>query len=293
MDKKHSLGISSLLASTVLFAGMGTLVKVLHTQGIDSYKVALFRFAIGISLLGTLAMFKKIKLEFHNSGILFLRGLFGGIAVYLYILSIYKIGLAKGTVISSSAPIFATIGSILFLGEKSSLKKWGLVLLAVFGIVLIAAAREGDLSGFGLWEGLAVVGAITAGGAYVTIKKLSTTDSPYAIFLAQSLIGFWLVITPANLIPCRIGIGGGVILLVMGLTAASGQLLMTYGFKFVTVSTGSLLGFLTTVINVFIGILIFKEKIGLIGIVGSAMVITACVLIITIQKEDTPAPRPR
>ena len=53
MKKNYSLGISSLLASTVLFADMGALVKLLHTQGIDSYKVALFRFAIGISLLGS------------------------------------------------------------------------------------------------------------------------------------------------------------------------------------------------------------------------------------------------
>ncbi len=290
----HTLGAASLLASTVIFAVMALLVKYVQTEGIDIYKVTLFRFAIGGILLATLAMLGIIRLEFHSRFLLFLRGLLGGAAVFLYFLSIFKIGLAKGTVISSSSPIFATIGGIVFLGEENTLKKWMLVLAAFAGIILIASGRDGGLAGFGVWEALAVTGAVMAGGAYVVIRILAATDTPYAIFMSQCAIGFWLVVIPANLKECQVGISGGVLLLLVGLCAAAGQLLMTWAFKHVRVSTGSLLGLLTTVINVFVGILLFGEKLLPVGIAGCVLVIAACALIVLVEKAPVaPAPSAR
>ncbi|MFC1582990.1 DMT family transporter [Planctomycetota bacterium] len=279
-----------MLASTVMFAVMSGLVRYVKDAGLDIYKVVLFRFAIGAVLLVSLAMFKIIKLEFKNSPFLFLRGLLGGIAVFLYFLSIYKIGLAKGTVISSSSPIFATIGGMLFLKERGSWRKWGLVILAFAGIVMISMGKGGDLSGFGRWELLAVTGALMAGGAYVVIKKLSITDSSYAIFMAQCAIGFWMVLIPANLKEASVGVTEGILLLLVGLSAAVGQLLMTWAFKHMNVSTGSLLGFISTVINMLIGIMVFEEEMFLLGILGSVLVIGACAAVVLVDKDPKIVP---
>ncbi len=89
---------------------------------IDSYTIAFFRFAIGLALLGSIALIKKIEFTFARSALLFLRGFFGGVAVLLFYLAINTIGISKATVIAYSSPIFATIGSALFLGEKVSIR---------------------------------------------------------------------------------------------------------------------------------------------------------------------------
>ena len=280
------MGVCAMIISTVIFSIMGVLVKIANQMGMDTFKTALFRFAIGAALLGTLAMLKRIRLEFNNSRLLVTRGLLGGVAVFLYFLAITKIGLAKGTVISSSSPIFATIGGIIFLGEKSSLRKWVLVFLACGGICLIVAGKGVELGGFGLYELLAVTGAAAAGCAYVVIKKLSITDSTYAIFMAQCVFGFWLVVVPANLIPCKVGIGGGVILVLVGLTATIGQLFMTYGFRYVGVSTGSLLGLLTVVFNLLVGIMIFRERVQFVSTVGIVLVLLSCAAIVLTDERD-------
>ena len=237
----------------------------------------LFRFAIGFTLLGTVALFRKIKLKFVNSKMLFARGLFGGIAVFLFFLSIKKIGIAKGTAISYSYPIFATAISAIFLKEKISLVSWGMIGVCFLGIFLIVTGGgQGALSNFNIFDILAIIGAIASGIAVVCVKKLHDTDSSYVIFMAQCIMGFWLVVIPANLVPCSIGISGGILLLGIGLAAAIGQLLMTYGYKDLPVSTGSLLSMLVPVFNIPIGILLFSEKVSMATIIGSAIVLSSC-----------------
>ncbi|MDO9465083.1 MAG: DMT family transporter [bacterium] len=284
-SEKYLKGVLLMVASCIAFSIMSGLIR--YASNIDSFKTGLFRFAIGFTLLATAALFRKIKLEFVNSKMLFARGLFGGIAVFLFFLSIRKIGMAKGTVINYSYPIFATAISAVFLKERISLVSWGMIGICFLGIFLIVTGGQGTFSSFGIFDILAIGGAITSGIAVVYVKKLHDTDSSYAIFMAQCIIGFWLVVIPANLIPCSVGISGGILLLGIGITAAIGQLLMTYGYKDLSVSTGSLLSMLVPVFNIPLGILLFNEKVSAYMLIGSALVLTSCVYMIL--KRNIPS----
>ena len=51
------------------------------------------------------------------------------------------------------------------------------------------------------------------GRLLLRIRKLSRTDSPYAIFMAQCVVGTWMMIIPANIVPVELGISGGILLL--------------------------------------------------------------------------------
>ena len=112
-----------MMGSGVLFTLMAILVR--SAPNIDCYTTALFRFAIGIALLGTAAMTKKITLTFHQSRLLFLRGFLGSIGVIIFYISITHIGLAKGSAITYSYPVFATLGGALFLGERIGWRRGG------------------------------------------------------------------------------------------------------------------------------------------------------------------------
>ena len=51
---------------------------------------------------------------------------------------------------------------------------------------------------------------------------------------------------------------------------------MTYGFKFVTVTTGATLALLTPVLNVLAGLILFQEEISATSAAGMIMVLIAC-----------------
>ena len=87
---KSTKGYLLIAGSVLTFAIMSALVKSIPY--VDSTVTVFVRFAIGIGILGLLAITKKIKLTFNQSPLLLLRGFTGGIAVFLLYYSIVKIG---------------------------------------------------------------------------------------------------------------------------------------------------------------------------------------------------------
>jgi drug/metabolite transporter (DMT)-like permease len=279
-------GVELMVAANVFFCLMSALVK--YVSNIDSYKTTLFRFVVGLGLLGTAALFGKIKLEFVHGPFLFLRGLFGSIAVFIFFLSITKLGIAKATVLICSYPIFASIFSAIFLKEKMGILKLTAILMAFAGIYLITMDNSAglfSLAALGKYELITILGAVLSGIAVVFVKKLHDTDSSYAIFFAQCIIGLWLVIIPASATHCVIGYWGAIILVCIGVISAVGQLLMTEGYRHVTVTTGSLLAMLVPVLNYFVGVIIFNEAISLRSIIGTAIVIVSCTVVLAVNDK--------
>ena len=270
-------GLLSMLASTVFFSATSALIRL--APGIDPFKTSLFRFAIGLTLLGTAAMSRRIRLDFHNPALLFSRGLTGGISVFLFFWSINAIGLGKGTLLSYTYPVFAAIWGVLLLGERVSPRTWGLILLSFFGVALTSMGKGDDLSGMGLSEILALAGGMLSGLAIVIVRKLRATESSYSIFFSQCVVGFWLMLIPANILPADIGISGGFVLLGIGITAAIGQLLMTFSYKALSASQGSVIALVTPVVNIVIGMAVFGETVTPVSAAGMAIVLVSCLLI--------------
>jgi drug/metabolite transporter (DMT)-like permease len=278
-------GVLGMSGSAVLFSGMAMLIR--YAEGVNFFTTALFRFTIGLGILITLALFRKIRLEFHKRVLLFLRGLFGGIGVILFYLAIVKIGIAKGTVISNTFPVFATLGGVLFLKDRVRPMVWLSLIVSLIGLVLLT--RSSWSSGFSgekdLWVVLAFIGAVSGGAAIVCVKRLRATDSSTSIFLSQSLIGFWIVLVPAGLNASKIVFGTIWILIGVGVLATVAQLLMTWSFAHIPISTGSLLSLLTPICNVILGILLFKESLTLPEAVGTMLILLTCIVVAALGKE--------
>ncbi len=273
-----------MLASTVAFCAMSALVQ--YASAIDPYKMTLFRFVVGLGILGTAALLGRIKLTFTHGPLLFLRGLFGGLGILIFFWSIPRLGIGKATVLIYSFPIFGSLFSSIFLKERLGAARLATMLMAFAGIYLLASDHEGSFSLLAVPNGdelLTILGAMLGGIALVIVKKLHDTDSSYAIFFAQCVIGLWIVIVPANVVPCSIGLGGGLLLVAIGVTSAIGQLLSTEGYRHLTVAKGSLLGMLVPVLNYIMGVTLFKEPLSARSLIGSAVVLGASV--VTLRKN--------
>ena len=101
----------------------------------------------------------------------------------------------------------------------------------------------------------------------------------------------WHPIQPTQsrsyVVSISIGYVGSILLLCIGIAATAGQILMTEGYRYVSVTTGSLLAMLVPVLNVFVGATIFHELISSRAIVGSVIVLGACVAVLSMDKTET------
>ncbi|MBW8040262.1 MAG: DMT family transporter [Planctomycetes bacterium] len=276
------------LAST-FFCMTGCLVK--YGSHIGIYKMAFFRFVIGLGLISIAVMSGRVTLVFNNKKLLFLRGLTGGIAILIGLVSITRLGLGKGMVLICSYPIFASVISAVFLKERLRLFDIGAILTAIAGIYLIVYEKQQGFSLliFGKYELLAVFGALIAGITITLIRKLHDTDSSSAIYFSQCVVGMWLVLGPALSSEGSVGLNGVFILLGIGAAVTAGQLLMTEGFKYVPVKTGSLLLMIEPVLCYIAGVTIFSESVTIFRVFGSVLVIGSCAVVLAgRKKKDRP-----
>ena len=275
-------GYLLIFASVISFAIMSVLVKMMPE--VDSTVTTFTRFAVGVGILGILAMTKKIKLNFVNSPFLLLRGLTGGLAVFMMYFSIVKLGVGKATVYIYSYPVFATLLSVIFFKEKVRLIQWLLVVLAFIGIILLSTNEGVDVTQISIYELIALGGAVLSAISVILVKKLHNTDSSYAIFFAQSIMGFWLFLFPSNMAAFNGSLNVGVILIGLGVISAIGQLVMTEGYKYVEVSKGSSMHMMVPVLNITLGYLFFNEVFSLKEFVGTVMILIACVGVIATKS---------
>lgn len=281
-----SKGATLIILACGFFCMTGCLVK--SGSYIGAYRLAFFRFALGLGLIANIVLLGRVKLVFNNKKLLFLRGLTGGIAVSIALLSITKLGLGKGMVLVSSYPVFASITSAIFLKERLRLLDFVAIMVAMLGIYFIAYDKQQSFSLplFGKYELLAVLGSAIAGIAITLIRKLHDTDDSLAIYFSQCAVGMWLVIVPAFASAGGIGLKGVFILLGIGAGVTAGQLLMTEGFKYVPVRVGSLLLLLEPLLCYIAGTAIFDEPLTLPCFLGTVLVISACATVLVRRKLD-------
>ncbi|MCX7029324.1 MAG: DMT family transporter [Spirochaetes bacterium] len=275
------LGLAAMVLSSVLFSLMSLGIRL---AGADSFLTSFIRFAVGLAVVGSLAFAGRARIAFVNVPLLLLRGVTGSVAVYTSFLAIEKLGLARGSVVSYTYPLFAAVGGAVFLKERVRPFGWAALVAAVGGMVLMrwGGIVEGGAAdpSTALWYGLTLAGSVVAGLAIVCVRRLTATDSAPAIFFSQSLVGFWLAFVPAASRPAAFGPRLALLLLGIGLAATAAQLLMTWSYGRVDIATGSLLGVLAPVINVGVGVLAFRETFGPVEAVGAAVVLAACAAVV-------------
>lgn len=269
----YRAGMIGMVASSVMFSLMAALIR--YGDGLGASTLSMGRFAVGLACLACGIAGGMGSLTFVNRKLLALRGLLGGIGVVIFYASITHIGLAKGTVITYSYPIFAAVIGVVVLGERLNRTDAMAIAVAFVGLTLTVGGGAAGGGWVGTMELLALFGALVAGLVVVLIRKLRETDSTSTIFMAQCVGGLLIVIGPAGREGWPQGMEAWWILAGVGLLAAAGQLLMTHAYKFVPVAQGSLLGMLTPVFNLMIAAGLFHEAITLQNGIGMILVLGA------------------
>ena len=264
-------GMFTMAGSAILFSAMAFLLPFTH--GVSTFIMASARFVTGIVVILALAAFGVTRLTAGNKLWLVVRGVIGATSVYFFYRGIMNLGLGKGTILNYTYPIFAALFAPVLLKERLSGDVLVAVVISFGGIWLVVNPRLGSI---GVEDLLALLGGILSGVAVVAIKKLRETETSYIIYLAQCVFGLLVVGLPTATSSFSFAAVEWLLLLGIGAVATVAQLTMTWAYKHVSATEGSLMAFLTPVLNVLLGALVFGERMQALTLVGSAVVLLCC-----------------
>jgi len=267
-------GFILMALASVMFCITSLFVRI---ASVNAFQCAYVRFVFGIVVLCSLWWSGLLRLRVVNRPAWVVRGVCGGAAVWLFFLAIQRIGLAEGTVLSFTYPVFAASTARFWLRERAGIGTWVAIAVALAGVYLVVWPRQ--------WGGpvaiklLAVLGGALGGVAVAAVRKLRQTDSSHAILLAQCLFGLLIVTVPADRLPYDFERQTWLALMGVGFFATIGQLLMTYSYKLVPATEGSLMGMLTPVLNIAVGSIFFSEVMRTRAWLGALFVLGSCVYV--------------
>ncbi|XTZ40240.1 DMT family transporter [Salmonella enterica] len=233
-------------------------------------------------LIGAIALFIFIRMSNQPLGkvprALLTLAIIGGIALvinWLLLFAAYShISMGLATVVYNTQPFMLVLMSML-LGERVALVKWGWLLLAFSGVVLLLLSELNHsngawLAGIALALGAAFFYAVTA----LITRRLQTLPAQHIAFI-QVLTGIVILLPMVNR-PTFNGTFPWDILLTLGIvhTGVMYQLLYSAIQKLPTPLTGSL-SFIYPLVAVVIDYLVFDHTLNTVQLAGGLIILLA------------------
>ena len=192
-----------------------------------------------------------------------------------FVLGFVLASLATASAILQAAPLFVTLGAVLFLGEKVGWRRWTAIVVGFFGVILIV--RPG-MAGFEPASLFAVIGVIGLAG-----RDLATRVIPRAVSSYQISSWAFAMIIPAGVFLLVVMDAPAVIpnaLQITGLVAALGVGVLAYYALVASMRVGEL-SFVTPfrytrmLFALIVAVLVFGERPDALTLLGAAIIVAA------------------
>jgi drug/metabolite transporter (DMT)-like permease len=280
-------GVLLMCLSTVAFATMHASVRFVSAD-LPPFQIVFFRNLFGLAFLVPLLLGAGFaQMRTRRLGLHALRGLVNIAAMMMYFTALSITPLAKATALSFTAPIFAAVLSVVFLGERFRLYRWIAILVGFLGMLIIL--RPGVVT-LELGALLAVGAAVLWAVAMILIKLLSRTESSVAIvawmgiFLCAFSIGpaLWVWQTPtlSNLIW----------LAFIGLCGSIAQVTLSQSFKETEPTAVLPLDFLKLIWATLLGVWFFGEFPDAFTWIGAIVIFSAGLFIANRERRQNRKP---
>ncbi len=272
-----------MLLAVTLFAAMNLGVKGLSQ--VPAMEVVFFRCLV--SLLVSFFWLKNLRVyrwgQPKNLSRLLGRGISGGIALFLFFVTVQQMPLATAVTIQYLSPIFTAIIAMLFLGEKLKNIQWLFFAISFAGAVLLKGFDE-RVSW--LYLGLGIVSALLAGVAYNFVRSLSGREHPLVIVFYFQVVGVIMggAFTAFNFHLPSLSEWG--LLLMVGLTAHFAQVQLTKAIQGERVGIITSLVYLGAVYAAVFGWIFFGEIVTIPNVFAMGLIISGVLLNIWVNNKQ-------
>ncbi|MEX2453104.1 MAG: DMT family transporter [Rhodospirillaceae bacterium] len=174
-----------MMLSGICVTGMNASVKAIALD-IHPFVIAFFRHAVGVCLLTPMFLGRGANpLRTARLGLHGLRAMLNVAAMLAYFMALTMVPLATTVALSFTAPLFATLGAMLFLREKVSAKRSVALAVGFSGALVILRPWAVEVETGAL---LLLFSSTVWAVALIVIKILSRTESSLTITLYASLL---------------------------------------------------------------------------------------------------------
>ena len=268
-------GVWQMCLAMLISGSIGAFVLL---SGLPVIDVVFWRCAIGAAALGFFILVSKQPFS-HFTRRTLLLSVIGGVALvinWLLLFAAYdQISIGMSTVVYNTQPFMLVLIGIL-MGERVTLIKWGWLLLAFSGVVillsseLIKAHNANLITGIAMALGAAFFYALTA----IITRKLRPLPPQHIAFI-QVLVGVVILLPLAHFVTLSESFPWG-ILLTLGIvhTGVMYQLLYSAIQKLPTPIIGSL-SFIYPLMAVTVDSLMFGHTLSVVQLIGGALILLA------------------
>ena len=279
-QKNNSFKKVNLILASFFFSLMTVCVKKIDNR-IPIYELVFFRSLLSLFITSLIINKKNLNPWGKNKPLLILRGILGTIALVCIFYAIKNMPLNISTVIQYTYPIFISIFAGILINEKinknliiASITGWLGILIILNPYQLSSLNIELDK----ITVLIAFLGAISTALAYITVKKLSSTEDIFIIIkyfplisvITLSPIVFFNWVTP--------NINDLIWIIGIGMFTQAGQTFLTIGLKKLPTSEATRINYLQVLFGSLWGILFFNELININFIFGAVLVLLGTII---------------
>ena len=273
-----------MLASAIFFAGLGASIRQASRE-IPTLEVVFFRNFINLVIM--LPWLIKIGvggLKTKKLSIHFLRAVGGLISMFFWFAGFGVLPLAEATSLAFTAPLFATLGAILFLHEIVRLRRFVAILIGLLGAVIILRPGLQIVTPESLYI---IAGAIFVAGGFMLVKILSHTESPTTMVLFMALF-----LTPLSLIPALFvwvwpSPEAWIWLISVGTTATFGHLLFNRALAATDVTAVIPFDYCRLIFAAVIGFFLFNEMPDIWTWIGGSIIFASTIYITRRESQNS------
>jgi drug/metabolite transporter (DMT)-like permease len=297
MSGRTKIAVLNMVLAGLCFALMGVLVKF-SSQRLPFLVAVFFRTFIGFLMLLPYVVRQSLLSNIVQHRLLFLRSLFGYLALTLFFYALEKLPLSNAVVLNFSSPVFVVPLSYIFLREKKSKSVFLFVVVAFVGAGLLVAP---DFSVIDINAVIGLLSALFAALAYVIVRTLSRTEKSIVIvffftaygslfalltiIVAFAFGGFSSVdyksLVDALLEPVHLSFLCGI-----GITATLGQVFLTKAYSIERASVVAVFSYLNPLLSYILGLIFFNEHPNISNILGGALVLSGCLGVAFSARES-------
>jgi drug/metabolite transporter (DMT)-like permease len=194
----------------------------------------------------------------------------------LFILGVRSLPIADATAMSFASPLFITVLSVLFLGERVRLRRWIAVGMGLVGVLFVAQPGSSAFQPAAILPLLSA--ACWAGGMIIT-RRLAGADSTPTTLAWTALCGVLAssAMLPFNWVtPSPAAVAWAVF---MGVTFSIGHGLVALAYRKAKASVVAPFSYLQLLNSTLVGFIVFGAVPGVLTLVGAAIIVASGLVI--------------
>ena len=271
--------IAACLLFSMMNASVYTIIRL--DSGIPASVISFVRIVCNLLILAVPALIQgnAASLFGDRRAALWLRGLFGAIALMLSFAAISRIGPGESAFLSACNGVFVALLGPLVLRQRNSLLGWLAILGSFAGVSLLF--MPGDSSADLLGRAMALASGFLAALAYLMVARAGRSNSPASVIFYFCLVALILHLLYFAVygysMPDKTVIW--LLLLFTGATGSAAQYFMTRAYQTAPAASVGAVGYLTPVLSLAWGMLLFSQFPSQTALFGSLMILLFGVLL--------------